>query len=149
VSRLSPREMIEALDALSRVQALSPAQSSALERALAKARAGDGARPPQRRRWTPAELDVVRAAMKPNARRGRPKIGEEFVPQLARVLDRTPEAVVQCMKRLREENRNGPRCRADGDQYRLELSEGRGTASSPHAPFPAPHLRRLMEGMAA
>lgn len=40
MSRLSPREMVDALDALSRVQALSPAQSSALERALAKARAG-------------------------------------------------------------------------------------------------------------
>lgn len=87
--------------------------------------------------------------MKPSAPRGRPKLGEEFVPQLARVLDRTPEAIIQCMKRLRDESRYGPRPRADGDQYRLELSEGRGKAPAPHGPFPPPRLRRQMEDMAA
>lgn len=149
MSRLSPREMVEALDALSRVQALSPTQSAALARALAKARAEEGGESARCRRWTLAEMDAVRTAMKPGARRGRPRCGEEIVARLAASLGRTPEAVRQCMKRLRDENRYGPRRRADGDQYRLELSEGRGMASSPHTPFPAPRLRRQMEGMAA
>ena len=117
MSRLGHREIYDTLNALSRHQVLSPVQSRALEGAMAKIRAEEGVGRTSWRRWKPKEIDAVMAVMRIDAGPGRPREGAEIVPQLARVLDRTPEAVTQCMKRLRAIARGKARPR----EYQLDL----------------------------
>lgn len=120
MSRLSPREMAEALNALSRHQELNATQSRALERAIVRLAAEEGRR--KLRRWTPREIDAVKAIIRPDAGPGRPRGDRGDVARVARILSRTPEAVVQCMKRMRADARGTSRKREY--QLNLELRAG-------------------------
>lgn len=115
MSRLGPREVFDALNALSRHQVLNPTQSRALESALARIASEEGRR--KLRRWSPSEIEAVKAIIRPDAGPGRPLGDPGEVAQVARVLDRTPEAVTQCMKRLRAITRGKARAR----EYQLNL----------------------------
>lgn len=86
---LTPRQIFNTLDAISRTRALSEIESGAMIKAK---RAVDeaGGNGPTRRRWEAHELAAVRLVL-----------GHKSAPAvLAPVLGRTPEAIKECMRRL-------------------------------------------------
>lgn len=112
---MTPRQIFQTLDAISRTRALSEVESRQLERAMAALDRGSVGRRTPARPWEDHELEAVRLALRP-AKRGRPRLGEEsMAPALALALGRSTDAVEACMHRLRRE---------DQGQLTLELRGG-------------------------